>query len=151
MVGNERKTTMPMLDSYLFFDGNCAEAMRFYERVTGGKIAAMMKYSDSPVPQDPAHIGPGNDDRIMHAMLVIDGRNLMASDTPKGQGKPMQGFSLSLYYDTPEQGKKIFDMFADGGQVTMPFGPTFWAKGFGMVTDKFGTPWMVNSGAMQPQ
>jgi PhnB protein len=139
---------MPMLDSYLFFDGNCAEAMRFYERVTGGKIAAMMKYGDSPVPQDPQHCGPGDKDRIMHAMLVIDGRNLMASDTPAGQGKPMQGFSLSLYYDTPEEGKKKFDMLADGGQVVMPFGPTFWAKGFGMVTDKFGTPWMVNSGAM---
>ena len=91
---------MPMLDSYLFFDGNCADAMRFYERVTGGKLTAMMKYSESPVPQDPAHCGPGDKDRIMHASLVIDGRNLMASDTPVGQAKPMQGFSLSLYYVT---------------------------------------------------
>lgn len=139
---------MPMLDSYLFFDGNCAEAMRFYERVTGGKIAAMMKYSDSPAPQDPAHLGPGDENRIMHASLVIDGRNLMASDTPKGQFKPMQGFSLSLFYDTAEEAKGKFDMLADGGQVYMPFGPTFWAKGFGMLVDKFGTPWMVSGGAL---
>jgi len=139
---------MPMLDSYLFFDGNCAEAMRFYEKVTGGKLMAMMKYSDSPVPQDPAHCGPGDMDRIMHAHVVIDGRNLMASDTPKGQFKPMQGFSLSLFYDTPEEAKKKFDMFAEGGQTFMPFGPTFWAKGFGMCVDKFGTPWMVSGGAV---
>jgi PhnB protein len=140
---------MPMLDSYLFFDGNCAEAMRYYERVTGGKIIAMMKYSDSPVPQDPAHGGPGDADRIMHASLSIDGRNLMASDTPKGQFKPMQGFSLSLYYDTPEEAKSKFDMLANGGQVFMPFGPTFWAKGFGMLVDKFGTPWMLSGGEMK--
>ena len=141
---------MPMLDSYLFFDGQCAEAMRFYERVTGGKIQAMLKYSESPVPTDPAHCGPGSEDRIMHAHLVIDGRNLMASDTPPGMFKPMQGFALSLYYDSPEEGKRKFDQLAEGGTVTMPFGPTFWAKGFGMLTDRFGTPWMVNSGGQQP-
>ncbi|MEJ6023955.1 VOC family protein [Ramlibacter sp. PS4R-6] len=139
---------MPMLDSYLFFDGNCAEAMRFYERVTGGKLLAMMKYGESPVPQDPAHCGPGDMDRIMHAHILIDGRNLMASDSPKGQHKPMQGFSLSLFYDTPEEAKKKFDMLADGGQTFMPWGPTFWANGFGMCVDKFGTPWMVSGGAV---
>jgi PhnB protein len=141
---------MPMLDNYLFFDGTCAQAMRFYERVTGGKIQAMLKYSDSPQPVDPQHCPPGSEDRIMHANLVIDGRNLMASDSPAGQHKPMQGFSLSLSYDTPEEAKKKFDMLADGGAVVMPFGPTFWAKGFGMVTDRFGTPWMVGGGHVQP-
>ena len=138
---------MPMLDSYIFFDGTCAAAMRFYERVTGGKLTAMLKYSESP---DPKTCPPGSDDRIMHASLVIDGRNLMASDSPAGQHKPMQGFSLSLFYDTPEEAKGKFDQLADGGQVFMPFGPTFWAKGFGMCTDKFGTPWMVSGGGNQP-
>lgn len=141
---------MPMLDSYLFFDGNCAEAMNFYQRVTGGKLTAMMKYSESPQPQDPAHCGPGDMNRIMHASLVIDGRNLMASDTPQGQFKPMQGFSLSLFYETPEEAKQKFDMLSDSGQVFMPFGPTFWAKGFGMCVDRFGTPWMVSGGAVMP-
>jgi PhnB protein len=136
-----------MLDSYLFFDGNCAEAMRFYERVTGGKLQMMMKYGESP---DPGQCPPGSDDRIMHTSLLIDGRNLMASDTPAGQGKPMQGFSLSLYYDDPAVAKQKFDALADGGTVVMPFGPTFWAKGFGMLTDKFGTPWMVSGGGMEP-
>jgi PhnB protein len=140
---------MPMLDSYLFFDGTCADAMRFYERVTGGKLQFTMKYGESPMANDPQHCPPGSENRVMHANLVIDGRNLMASDTPAGQGKPMQGFSLSLYYDTPEEAKAKFDALADGGKVTMPFGPTFWAKGFGMLTDKFGTPWMVSGGSEQ--
>jgi len=137
---------MPMLDSYLFFDGNCADAMRFYESVTGGKLQPMMKYSDGPGGH--GQCPPGDLNRIMHTSLVIDGRNLMASDTPAGQAKPMQGFALSLYYDSPEEAKGKFEMLADGGKVTMPFGPTFWAKGFGMLTDKFGTPWMVSGGGM---
>ena len=141
---------MPMLDSYIFFDGNCAQAMRFYERVTGGKLLTMLKYADSPVPIDPAHCAPTSLERVMHACLQIDGRNLMASDTPEGQFKPMQGFSLSLYYETAEEAKKKFEMFADGGQVMMPFAPTFWAKGFGMCVDKFGTPWMVMGGSEMP-
>jgi len=139
---------MATLDNYLFFDGNCADALRFYERVTGGKILSMMKYSDSPTPLDPQHCPPGSENLVMHASIDIGGRNLMASDSPKGTFKPMQGFALSLVYDTAEEAKQKFDMFADGAQVTMPFAPTFWAQGFGMLTDKFGTPWMVSGGGM---
>lgn len=136
---------MPMLDSYIFFDGTCEKAMRFYESVIGGKITGMMKYGDSP---DPAQCPPGSKDRVMHTSLVIDGRNLMASDTPEGQFKPMQGFALSLFYDTPEEAKQKFDALSAGGTVMMPIGPTFWAKAFGMFTDQFGTHWMVSGGAL---
>lgn len=136
---------MPVLDSYLFFDGNCAEAMRFYERTLGGKIEMSMTYGESP---DPAQCPPGSRERIMHASLLLDGRRLMASDTPAGQGaKGMQGFALSLSYPTAEDARRIFDALSDGGQAVMPFGKTFWAEGFGMVTDRFGTPWMVGGGS----
>jgi PhnB protein len=40
-------------------------------------------------------------------------------------------------------------MLAAGGQVQMPFEKTFWAEGFGMLVDKFGTPWMVNCSMTQ--
>ena len=76
---------MPVLDSYLFFNGNCAEAMRFYERVLGGKMEMMMTYGQSPQPE---HCPAGSQDRIMHARLVLDGRALMASDTPASQPNP---------------------------------------------------------------
>ncbi|NKE67334.1 VOC family protein [Ramlibacter sp. RBP-2] len=134
---------MPILDSYLFFDGTCAEAMRFYERTLGGKLEMMMTYGESP---DPQQCPPGSKDRIMHANLIVDGRNLMASDTPAGQAAAMGGFSLSLAYQGADEARRIFDQLAEGGKVTMPVTKTFWAEAFGMLTDRFGTPWMVMGG-----
>ena len=139
---------MPVLDSYLFFNGNCAEAMRFYERTIGGKMEMMMTYADSP---EPENCSDADKNRIMHACLIVDGRMLMASDTPSGDAahgaKGMQGFALSLNYDKTEDARRVFDALAQGGSVTMPMGKTFWAEIFGMVTDRFGTPWMVGGGA----
>jgi PhnB protein len=136
---------MPILDSYLFFNGNCAQAMRFYETTLGGKLEMMMTYRESPQPE---HCPPGSEDRIMHASLNVDGRALMASDTPAGQPNPgMNGFSLSLNYPTVDEARRVFDKLADGGKVIMPLDKTFWADAFGMLTDRFGTPWMVGGGS----
>ena len=68
---------MAHLDAYLFFDGTCAEAMRFYERVLRGKLEFMQTYGESPAAGD---VAPERHGRVMHARLVIDGRALMASD-----------------------------------------------------------------------
>lgn len=135
---------MPVLDSYLFFNGDCADAMRFYERTLGGKMEMMMTYAESP---EPMQCPPGSEKHIMHACLVIDGRRLMASDTPPGQPhSPMTGFALSLNYPKPDEARRVFEALADGGKVLMPMTKTFWAEAFGMVTDRFGTPWMVGGG-----
>jgi len=135
---------MPVLDSYLFFNGNCAQAMRFYETTLGGKIEMSMTYAESP---DPEQCPPGSKDRIMHTSMLLDGRRLMASDTPAGDdAKGMHGFALSLSYPDVEEGRRIFEALAAGGTKMMPYGKTFWAEGFGMCTDKFGTPWMVGGG-----
>jgi PhnB protein len=138
---------MPMLDSYLFFDGTCAEAMQFYQRTLGGTMQAMMTYGESP---EPEQCPPGAKDRIMHACLVLDGRMLMASDSPAGMHKPMGGFALSLNYPTAAEARRVFDALAEGGAVMMPVTRTFWTEAFGMLTDRFGTPWMVGGGAQQP-
>ncbi len=136
---------MPMLDSYLFFNGTCAEAMNFYQKTIGGQMVSMMKYGDSP---DPAQCGGEGKDRIMHAHLLIEGRNLMASDTPPGQPAPAPGgFALSLNYPSAQEAGKAFDALAAGGKVTMPMAKTFWIESFGMVTDRFGVQWMVGGGA----
>jgi PhnB protein len=135
---------MPVLDSYLFFDGNCAEAMRFYERTLGGKIEMSMTYAQSP---DPAQCPPGSQDRIMHSSMLIEGRRLMASDTPTNHpAQAMNGFALSLSYPTADEARRVFGALSEGGKEIMPFGKTFWAEGFGMLTDRFGTPWMVGGG-----
>jgi PhnB protein len=137
---------MPQINAYLFFDGTCAEAMRFYERTLGGKMEMMMTHAEAPeVPNAPPS-PPGAADRIMHARLTIDGGGtLMASDSMVGHPYGgVKGFSLSLAYTSVTEGKRAFDALAAGGQVTMPFAKTFWAEGFGMLVDRYGTPWMVN-------
>jgi PhnB protein len=135
---------MPVLDSYLFFSGNCAPAMRFYERTLGGQLQAVMTYGQSP---DPQHCPAGAEDLVMHTSLKLGDRTLMASDVPPSMDpKPMAGFSLSLAYESPEEARRIFDALSQGGSVTMPMTKTFWAETFGMLVDQFGTAWMVSGG-----
>ncbi len=134
---------MLQLDSYLFFDGNCADAMRFYERTLGGKLQ-LMTHGDSPMA---AQTPPGSANRIMHARLELDGRVLMASDSMVGYPyEGMKGFSLSLNYPAAAEAQRMFAALAEGGKITMPIAKTFWAEAFGMLVDRFGTPWMVNGG-----
>jgi PhnB protein len=139
---------MPTLDSYIFFtNGRCAEAMQFYERTLGGKLDALLRYAEAP---QPTGCTADAKDLVMHSRLVLEGRSLMASDVPPGMpGQPMGGFALSLHYPAPEEARRIFDALAKDGTVTMPMQKTFWAEAFGMLTDRFGTPWMVGGG-MQP-
>jgi PhnB protein len=140
---------MPQLNAYLSFDGNCAEAMRFYARVLDARLEALITYGQTPadMPTPASHA-----DRIMHAYLVHPDFALMAGDTPPGI--PYQGVSgvmMTLTYPTAAEAQRVFAALAEGGNVTMPLGETFWADAFGMVTDRYGTPWGVNGGArMQP-
>jgi PhnB protein len=140
---------MPQPIPYLAFDGNCAESMGFYAKVLGGKLD-LLTFGQSPMAaQTPKEAL----NRVMHARLALDDNgSLYAGDSPPGM--PYQGFhgvSITLNYDTVPKAQRIFDALAEGGKVTMPFGPTFWAKGFGMVTDKFGCPWIVNGAMMDVQ
>jgi PhnB protein len=135
---------MHQLNAYLFFDGTCAKAMRFYERTLGGKLS-LMTHAESPMA---AQTPPGSADRIMHARLDFDSGMLMASDSMVGHPYAgMKGFSLSLTYPTAADARRMFDALAEGGQVTMPFQKTFWSEGFGMLVDRFGAPWMINTEA----
>jgi len=135
---------MEPMEPYLFFDGNCAEAMRFYERTLGGKLEAMLTHAESPAA---AQSPPGNANRIMHASLLVGDRRLMASDAMAGVPYGgMKGFFLSLVYGTVDEAKRVFDALANGGKINMPMDKTFWVESFGMVVDRFGTPWMVSGG-----
>ena len=134
---------MPQPIPYLAFDGNCADAMRFYAQVLGGKLD-LLTFGESPMSE-----GTPKDalNRIMHARLALEGNgSLYAGDCPPGMAyQGIHGVSITLNYDAVALGERVFHaMAADGGKVTMAFGPTFWAKGFGMVTDKFGCQWIIN-------
>ena len=129
--------------AYLAFDGNCADAMRFYERALGGKLEVLMSGADSPMAAD---IPKEFADRILHARLVLPGGGMLyAGDTPAHLPyEGIKGVSIAIDYASVAEAEKVFAALAAGGQVGMPMQPTFWARRFGMCTDKFGTPWLVN-------
>ncbi|MEP6939304.1 MAG: VOC family protein [Rudaea sp.] len=140
---------MSTLNPYVFFNGNCAEAMRFYADIIGGKLD-ILTHADAPAE---AQSPPGSAHLVMHARLANEGFELMASDDmPNGNYAGMHGFYLSVNFADVAQGGRVFAALAEGGEVRLAFGKTFWAEGFGMLRDRFGTPWMVNAGmAPRPQ
>jgi PhnB protein len=128
------------IDTYLFFDGQCAEAFRFYERVLGGRIEFMQTTGESPMADQTP---PDQHDTILHVHLTVGDQVLMGSDAPPPHFEKPQGFSVSVNVEEPAEAERIFDALAEGGQVRMPMEKTFWAARFGMCVDRFGTPWMV--------
>ena len=139
---------MPKVNTYLSFDGTTSEAMRFYEKALGAKLDALMKFSDVP---ETMRIPGVKADRVMHAQLSFaNGDVLMASDWIGGtpyQG--MKGFSVALAYTTAEEAQRAFDALAKDGMVLLPLQPSFFAKSFGMLVDRFGTPWSISGAAGQ--
>jgi PhnB protein len=137
------------LTPYLGFDGTTREAFRFYEQALGAKIETLLRYADMPQQTAPAEGCDGalpSGDRVMHARLVLPGGALLfAGDTPPGAThEGNKGVMLALQYDTVDDAQSAFQALAQGGKVTMPLAPTFWAKTFGMLTDRFGVSWAVN-------
>jgi PhnB protein len=130
------------LTPYLNFNGECAAAFKFYERVLGGTIEMMQTHGESPMKD---HVPPDWHDKVIHARLLVDGKAIMGSDAPPQHYSPPQGMYVSVSVRTSADGTRVFNQLAEGGKVTMPFGQTFWSPGFGMLVDRFGTPWMVNS------
>jgi len=130
---------------YVFFSGTCHQAMTRYREVLGGQLD-VMTVGDMPEGAEPPP-GPPSPDLVIHAALTMeDGGLLMASDDPTGDASGMKGASVSLIVDTPEVASRVFDGLAEGGEVTMPLGQTFFSPCFGMCTDRVGTNWMINVG-----
>jgi PhnB protein len=129
------------VNPYLSFNGTCEAAFKFYEQVLGGKIQIMMTFEGSPM----ADHAPANwRGKIMHARLDIGDQTLMGSDPPPDRYQPIKGITVSLSIDQPEDADRIFQALSEKGSVQMPIQKTFWALRFGMLTDQFGVPWMIN-------
>jgi PhnB protein len=126
---------------YLNFNCDCEAAFRFYERVLGGKIEAMMTHGESPIAGE---VPPNWHSRILHARLVIGDAVLMASDSPPEMYQQPQGLFVSIGLQDVADAERIFHALAEGGSVTMPIEKTFWAERFGMLVDRYGIPWMIN-------
>jgi PhnB protein len=129
------------LNPYLFFNGECEAAFKFYEQCLSGKIVAKMTRGDSPMAnQTPTELR----DKIMNIQLKVGDTVLMGSDTPSDNFKTPEGFYVSLQFDDASEAERIFHALAENGTVRMPIQETFWAQRFAMLVDKFGTPWMIN-------
>jgi PhnB protein len=126
--------------AYLHFQDSCEEAFGAYAGILDGKIETMMRFKDMPADQR----SPGREEKVVHAHLVAPGCELMGSDPPPNYFQKPQGFAVSLHVDQPAEAERLFNALAEGGQVTMPLGKTFWAERFGMLTDRFGIPWMID-------
>lgn len=135
------------IDPHLSFMGNCEEAFNFYEKTFGGKIEFRMTYGESPMA---AQMGPELQNKIMHMSMRIGDRILMGSDAPPQYQGTQQGFDICVAVKDASEAEKVFNALAEGGKVTMPLGETFWSRRFGMLTDRFGIPWMVNTNPASP-
>ncbi|MFV0317133.1 MAG: VOC family protein [Microthrixaceae bacterium] len=125
---------------YIFFTGTCREAMTRYQEVLGGNLE-MMTAGDMPEGEE----SPPDPDMVMHAALTLaDGAVLMASDDPTGDGSGVKGMAVSITCADSAEATRIFDALADGGEVTLAMGETFFSPNFGMCNDRFGMSGMVD-------
>lgn len=131
------------VQSYLFLDGRCEEALGLYRRALDAEVTMMMRNRESPDPHPPGMLPPGSEDKIMHAEFRVGDTVIMASDGLCSGKAQFTGFSLAITVADDATAKQRFDALAEGGAVQMPLGPTFFATSFGMVQDRFGIGWMV--------
>ena len=129
------------LSTHLGFDGRCAEAMEFYTRTFNGTKQMSMTWGDSPMCDQMTETDRG---KIMHYAVDIGGTVLMGADAPAGRYKKPEGLVVSITVEELNKARQVFEELAADGSVQMPFAETFWAKGFGMCTDRYDIPWMVN-------
>jgi PhnB protein len=128
-------------NSYLLFNGDCEEALKTYEKILGGKIDCMLTHEGTPAS---LQVPPEWQKKILHARITIGNAVLMASDAPPGRYSKPQGFSVNIGLTDIKEAERIFAALSEGAAVNMALGETFWAHRFGMLTDRFGIPWMVN-------
>lgn len=126
--------------AYLNFDGNCAEAFRFYAEALGGKIAFMQTFGESPMAEQAEPEAQGH---IMHARLEVGDQIILGSDAVGGRYHTPKGFAVSLQL-SPAEAERVWEPLSQGAQVEMPLQQTFWAERFGMLRDRFGIPWIIN-------
>ncbi|HEX4309716.1 MAG TPA: VOC family protein [Acidobacteriaceae bacterium] len=125
---------------YLNFNGQCEAAFKTYERVLGGKIVVIFNFGGSPM----AAQFPEMADKVMHARLDIGDQFILGSDAPPQHFQKAQGSWVCFEADDVDSGERIFRELAEGAEIKMPIQETFWAKRYGQLIDRFGTPWMIN-------
>jgi PhnB protein len=135
------------ISPHLCFDGQCREAMHLYHQILGGKIQTMLTYGETPMGSS---LDPNSQERIVHATLLLDDHELTGVDMLPGSYQRPQGFFVTLTVSGTSRAKAIFDVLGAGGTIQVPFEKTFWSSGFGVLVDKFGIPWEINTDDSRP-
>ena len=130
---------------YLYFHGRCEEAVEFYRTALGAEAIELLRFKAAPSPPPPGVLPPGYENKIMHGTFRLGDTSVLVSDGARDSPTGFQGFSLAIMVPTEVEADRVFAALADGGQVGMPLGRTFWSARFGTVTDRFGVSWMVNT------
>jgi PhnB protein len=128
------------VQTYLFLDGRCEEAIEFYKKTLGAKVEMLMRFKESP---DQTMCAPGSENKVLHSCIRIGDTAVMASDGHNKGNPEFKGFSLSLNAKDKTEADRLFNALSAEGQVTMPMTKTFFSPSFGTVADKFGVGWMI--------
>jgi PhnB protein len=129
------------INAYLNFKGNCAAALKFYQKTLGAKVVFKMTYGQSPMCKEmPKKLHK----QIIHARITVGQNILMLSDCPPDRYDAPKGITISINVDQPKEAEKLFAALSKKGKIHMPMAETFWAKRFAMFSDQFGIPWMIN-------
>jgi len=131
------------INPYLSFKGDCEAAFKFYEQCLGAQLGAIFRYGGTPLA---AQVPANCSDKIMHGSLRFGHQVVMAGDVAPDRYEEPKGFSLSIHIKSTADAERIFHELAKDGKVVVPLEQTFWAARFGMVVDRFGIPWLINSG-----
>lgn len=126
---------------YITFGGRCEEALEFYKKSIGAEVSGLMRWKESP--QTDMKGPPGWEEKVMNASFRIGETDLMADDGMGPATPEFKGMTLALSAASDADTRRVFDALAKGGAVQMPLAKTFWTSSFGMLSDKFGVPWMV--------
>ena len=130
------------VQAYVTFSGRCEEALAFYKQSMGAEVTSLMRWKDSP--DTAMKSPPGFEEKIMHAAFRIGETELMADDGMGEKAAAFKGMTLVIGVADDAEAKRVFAALGAGGNVQMPLMKTFWSSSFGMLTDKFGVPWMLN-------
>jgi PhnB protein len=123
---------------YLFFGGTCAEALAFYRDAIGADIRALIRFRDMP------GAAPDAGNRVMHAEFGVGESTILASDG-QGEGRQSAGYAIALQAADDVEAERSFAALSAGGRIDVPLMTTPFASRFGILADRFGTPWMITT------
>ena len=132
-----------LVEFFINFDGNCAEAVAFYAKVFKSEVTNMMKYGDAP-PSEQNYVAEVDKDRVLYAGVPIGNIVGMFSDAPSGTPY-VQGNNvcITVSMEDKDEVQRVYDEMVAEGEAIMPLGPTFFSEMFSMIVDKFGIMWQI--------